>query len=117
MGDFVDDGKKGLPIKDVRRLAVEEGLIEAYFNEKSKVISFARASETEDRVRFNVYYTTGTVGTCINHPRQERTQLFRRNVNLQELREIFRNPRIHTGKGYQIRSLITSTISTLPASE
>ena len=51
--------------------------------------------------RINVYYSTGTVGTCLDHPRQGKTQLFRRNVDLAMLREIFRDPRVHTVMGYQ----------------
>jgi len=51
--------------------------------------------------RINVYFTTGTVGTCLDHPRQGKTQLFRRNVTLTILREIFRDPRVHTDRGYQ----------------
>jgi hypothetical protein len=48
----------------------------------------------------NVYWTTGTVGTCLIHLRQGKTQLFRRNADIAVLREIFRNPRVHTGSGY-----------------
>ena len=51
-------------------------------------------------IRINVYWTTGTVGTCLDHPRQGKTQLFRRNVDLSSLRAIFQNPRTHTGSGY-----------------
>lgn len=51
----------------------------------------------------NVYYSTGTVGTCLNHPRQGKTQMFRRGVHLDLLEMIFENPRQHTGKGYQYR--------------
>jgi len=47
-----------------------------------------------------VYYTTGTVGTCIEHPEMGKTQLFRRDVDYVMLGDIFRNPRVHTGKGY-----------------
>ena len=53
--------------------------------------------------RFDIYYTTGTVKTCLDHPRQGRTQMFRRNVDLAGLRRLFQSPRQHTGKGYQKR--------------
>ena len=94
-----------LPIEDVRRLARAAGLEEIYYNEQSRVVSFAPADMDvlADLSRINVYYTTGTVGTCINHPRQGRTQLFRRGVSLSMLPEIFRDPRIHTGTGYHRR--------------
>jgi len=51
-----------------------------------------------------VYYTTGTVGTFLNHPTKGKTQLFRRNVSLDLLGQIFRNPRIHTNTGYYRKS-------------
>ena len=65
-----------LPLDDVRRLARQAGLQEVQFNDTSRVIAFI----SDDNVRFNVYYTTGTVGTYLLHPRQGKTQLFRRNV-------------------------------------
>ena len=55
------------------------------------------------RQRVNVYYTTGTVGTCVDHPKQSKTQLFRRNQTLAGLSDIFNNPRVHTGVGYHRR--------------
>ena len=51
-----------------------------------------------------MYYTTGCVGSVIQHPKHvSRTQMFRRDCTLEELEEIFSNPRVHTGKGYQRR--------------
>lgn len=57
-------------------------------------------SYSKDYVRINVYLTTMTVGTCLNHPKKGKTQLFRKNVDKQTLEQIFENPRKHTGKGY-----------------
>lgn len=51
-------------------------------------------------MRMNVYYTTLTVATCLNHPTKGKTQLFRKNVSAKELVQIMDNPRIHAGKGY-----------------
>lgn len=51
-------------------------------------------------MRINVWYTKMTVATCINHPKQGKTQLFRKNVSMGLLDKIFKNPRIHTFKGY-----------------
>ena len=62
------------------------------------MISFRKES-----VRINVYYTTRTVGTCLNHPARGKTQLFRREVTMNQLAQIFENPRSHTGKGYYYR--------------
>jgi hypothetical protein len=84
-----------LELDSVRHIAQSEGHEEIYFNDTSKVVSFAR-----NGIRINVYWTTGTVGTCLTHPRQGKTQLFRRKADLTLLREIFRDPRVHTGSGY-----------------
>jgi hypothetical protein len=54
-----------------------------------------------DGVRVNVYSTTMTVATCLNHPLKGRTQLFRRRVGLGLLERIFENPRVHTDRGYR----------------
>lgn len=96
-------------ISAVRKLAKECGLEEICLNEASRVISFRRVSSSNKRsisdnatpARYNVYYSTGTVSTSLDHPRQGKTQLFRRNVDMDLLREIFLNPRIHTDLGYQ----------------
>ena len=49
----------------------------------------------------NIWCTTGTVGSYLNHPTKGKTQLFRRNVHsLHELYSILDNPRVHTDKGY-----------------
>merc|ERR1712025_417717 len=36
-----------------------------------------------------------------DHPRSGKTQLFRRNNSLQDIDDIFENPRRHTGRGYR----------------
>jgi hypothetical protein len=41
-----------------------------------------------------------TVATCLKHPKKGSTQLFRRNVTLKTLDQIFAYPRKHTGIGY-----------------
>ena len=58
------------------------------------------ASYRRHDVRLNFWLSTGTVGSYLEHPRQGKTQLFRRNVDMREAREIFENPRKHTGRGY-----------------
>jgi hypothetical protein len=74
-----------------------DDLEEIMFNPHSSVISF----RTKENARINVYYTTRTVATALDHPYQGKTQLFRRNCSAAELREIMKDPRIHTEKGYQ----------------
>ncbi len=51
-------------------------------------------------VQVNVYTTTMTVATSLRHPRKGSTQLFRRGVSFSDLRRIFKDPRVHTGRGY-----------------
>ena len=93
-----------LDIEAVRREAGSAGLFEIYFNEASRVVSFAPDPEDPQALtRINVYYTTGTVATCMDHPRQGKTQLFRRDVDIVLLRELLRDPRLHTNTGYHRR--------------
>lgn len=58
------------------------------------------ASYKKDGIRLNFWLSTGTVGSYLNHPRQGKTQLFRREISMSEASDIFNNPRQHTGKGY-----------------
>lgn len=85
--------------EQVHAIAKKYNYTEISHNANSRVISFRKGTS-----RINVYYTTGTVGTCLNHPTKGKTQLFRRNVTLAQLDTIFANPRTHTGKGYYQRS-------------
>ena len=58
------------------------------------------ASYKKDGIRLNFWLSTGTVGSYLDHPRQGKTQLFRREISMSEASDIFNNPRQHTGKGY-----------------
>mmetsp|Transcript_21534 Transcript_21534/g.26429 ORF Transcript_21534/g.26429 Transcript_21534/m.26429 type:complete len:134 (+) Transcript_21534:98-499(+) len=58
------------------------------------------ASYRRNAVRLNFWLSTGTVGSYLQHPRQGKTQLFRRDVDMNEARQIFETPRMHTGRGY-----------------
>lgn len=86
-----------LPLAEVRSIATRYGYAEVQFKEKSRVVGFKSMSGD---VRVNVYYTTGTVATCLSHPYKGKTQLFRRRQSLQSLEVILENPRAHTGEGY-----------------
>lgn len=59
------------------------------------------ASYRKDGVRLNFWLSTGTVGSYLDHPRQGKTQLFRRKISMSDASDIFNNPRRHTGKGYK----------------
>lgn len=56
-------------------------------------------------VKFDFYYTTGTVKTVLDHPRQGVTQLFAKGDSLspEMYRAILQNPRHHSGNRYQRR--------------
>jgi len=63
----------------------------------------------DDRLKLNVWCNTGTVGSYIKHPRQGKTQLFRRNCfSMDDLREVFINPRVHGYDGYHERAELES---------
>lgn len=89
-----------LSIEQIEEVAASQNYTRGALNEESCVISFTR-----EGVKINVYYTTGTVGTCIDHPTQGKTQLFRKRIalvdNVDGLTQLFSNPRQHTDVGYQ----------------
>jgi hypothetical protein len=85
-------------IEQIRHIAEITEWKEIDLQEQNKMISFAKGT-----ARVNVYYTTMTVGTCINHPRKGKTQMFRRNVNMRMLEQLLNNPRLHTGLGYRTK--------------
>ena len=89
-----------LTLQNARAIAGAEGLQEISHNRSSGVVSFRLRGSP---ARINVYYSTGTVGTCLGHPRQGKRQLFRRGCSTEGLRAIMRNPRLHTGRGYHRR--------------
>ena len=95
-----------LDLEAVRQAAEESQLHEIYFNQTSRVVSFAQSPDDPQAInRLNVYYTTGTVATCLDHPWQGKTQLFRRDVSMSLLRQLMREPRLHTGTGYHRRNV------------
>jgi len=61
-------------------------------------------SDGNDRMKLNVWCTTGTVGSFLKHPRQGKTQLFRRECHTwDDLYAVFANPRTHGLGGYHER--------------
>lgn len=83
-------------IQMIREVAKQEGWTEIDYQDANYMISFRK-----DTTRINVYYSTMTVGTCLNHPKQGKTQLFRRGVDRELLTKLMKNPRQHTGVGYK----------------
>ncbi len=60
---------------------------------------YVKAIENFD-CKINIYLTTMSVTTYINHPKKGKGQLYRKNIKYDLLDKIFKNPRQHTGKGY-----------------
>lgn len=91
-----------LELDAIRLTASRHGFREIQFNETSRVVAFETtpAATPGPKCRINVYYTTGTVATCLDHPRSGKTQPFRRDQTPDDLNALFRNPRRHTGVGY-----------------
>lgn len=88
-------------VEKVRQAACDAGLEEIYFNYNSRLVSFISLN---GRVTTNVYWTTRSVGTYLNHYKNGITQLFRANCSFNQLQNIMRNPRTNVGKGYHRRS-------------
>ena len=66
-------------------------------------ISCSTASYVKEDKMLTFWLSTGTVGSYLNHPVQGKTQLFRRSITHSEAEQLFKQPRTHTGKGYQKR--------------
>jgi len=79
----------------IERMALNNGYLKIVDQKFPPMLSFKKGV-----VRINVFYSTMTVATCIPHPTKGKTQLFRKNVSMTELDNIFKEPRVHTGKGY-----------------
>ena len=69
----------------------DEGRMSSYRNEKGE--------------RLNVFDTTGTVATTVDHPRQGRNQMFRKDNTPEDIAKYFENPRVHTDRGYHSRNV------------
>lgn len=64
---------------------------------------FEKQDRGGDLIKLDWYYTTATVKTSLEHPRQGKTQLFAARVDPGTYRNILENPRAHTGKRYHQR--------------
>jgi cold shock CspA family protein len=67
------------------------------------------ASYSRAGVRLNFWLSTGTVGSYLDHPRQGKSQLFRREITMNAADALFENPRQHTGVGYHRRGGMCDT--------
>jgi len=82
-------------LSDVESLAKNYEWLRIDYQENIGMVSFKK-----DRIRVDVYLSTMTVATAMKHPKKGKTQLFRRDVSLEQLDNILKNPRTHTNKGY-----------------
>ena len=89
----------------VNRSAVRNGWAEIATRDPN-MRSFVREGLEHGRgERLNWYTSTGTVGTCLQHPsRAAPTQLFRRGLDSEGVQQLLVDPRRHTGIGYYRRS-------------
>jgi len=87
-------------IKGLKKLASEHGWQFHDWQENIGMISFVKVING-DPARINIYTTKMTVATAISHPRQGKTQLYRKKVGNELMAKIFKNPRVHTHKGYK----------------
>lgn len=87
-------------VNQIRKMAMMNDWDEIENIKDPTMISFTKIIN-DSPARMNIWFTTGTVGTALNHPKQGKTQLFRKHVNMKEMELIFQNPRHHSGKGYK----------------
>ena len=72
---------------------------------QGELVILRKEDNNGDTMQLNIWCTTGTVGSYLNHPRQGKSQLFRRDVDSWgALKEILRNPRVHGQGGYHERA-------------
>ena len=99
----------------VRQIAQKQGYQEIPLaaREQKHLLSFKHNSKPgcggpdseQGQVRIDVYFTTGTVTTSLNHPTRGKGQLQRIGGDYALLEEIFVNPRHHSGSGYRTREV------------
>jgi len=97
-----------LDTKKVRELAKANGWREQKVN-NSSVLIFNRYVPNPNQKKqklhqqVDVYFTTGTVKTTLTHPTKKRNAMFRPACTMDEMEQIFENPRVHLYKGYRSR--------------
>ncbi|HDZ27757.1 hypothetical protein LCGC14_1413350 [marine sediment metagenome] len=66
------------------------------------MISFFKKIDGAE-ARIDVSYSTMTVSSSLNHPKQGKTQLNRKEVTAGLMLKIFQDPRTHTSHGYKTK--------------
>ena len=98
---------------DVRYIAAKHQYDEKELAEKERkyLLTFTSSRNgggaqgtVQEPVKIQVFFTTGTVATHLKHPTRGWNQLYRMEITtIDELEEIFINPRKHTDKGYRTK--------------
>lgn len=88
-----------IPKIEIDKIAKGHGYTCIDYQEKIGMVSYF-----DGITRINVYLSTMTVATCMTHPKKGKTQLFRKNVRLNQLSDLFAYPCKHTGKGYYTKA-------------
>ena len=71
---------------------------------QGELVILRKNDSNGDLMQINVWCSTGTVGSHLHHPRQGKSQLFRRECHsMSDLRDVFANPRVHGYGGYHER--------------
>ena len=71
---------------------------------QGQLVILRKLDHNHHTMQLNVWCTTGTVGSYLHHPVQGKTQLFRRECwSMNDLRDVFANPRVHGHGGYHER--------------
>jgi len=100
MGSYSPDMVQDLR-GQVKCIATRHKWLEIAWQPEIGMVSFGKFFDS-GKARINVYLSTMTVATAINHPNRGKNQLYRRDVSLKALEKIFENPRTHMKK-YGVR--------------
>ena len=87
-------------IEDIESIAIDCGWTFMVLQTNIGMISYRKEDQDNGKMRIKIYMTKGTVSTAIKHTKPGKTQLFRKNVTLDQLTQILINPRKPTCKGY-----------------
>lgn len=68
---------------------------------KQGMLSWRKQTDQHGLVRVNYWMGSKKASTSLKHPTRGQNQLYRHNVELKDLINIFENPRLHTNKGYR----------------
>lgn len=79
-------------------LALQYDWLYQSYNPDTYQLDFIKGDE-----RITIYLSKMTVGTVVIHPKQGRTQLFRKGVGYKLLEQLFKNPRYHSDRGYKTK--------------